>query len=257
MSTISRVSPTAGSCTASRTRGRLELTQYSWASLTREDEPTLVVDRREPVRRSSHVPSGGARRSGADPAPTRAPGTWPPSRGSRPGRGSCPPPRREPGASRPRRAGRGRRAPRPRPGRSGSTQAPERPSRRSSSTALDRYASASAGRPRESSRNPRTDRFGIRRRISPAASATRSPSRASSLAESARPRWASTRPTAKWPSDDMAPHVVPLGGRPALPGVLHGCVPVARPALQLGEVVSDLRDAGSRRRAPRHHQGAR
>src|SRR4029450_5661982 len=28
----------------------------------------------------------------------------------------------------------------------------------------------------------------------------------------------------------------------ALPGVLHGCIPVARPALQLGEVVPDLRD---------------
>ena len=79
------------------------------------------------------------------------------------------------------------------------------PIARSSSRALDRNASASAGRPRESSRNPRTDRFGIRRKISPAASATRIPSRASSLAESARPRWASTRPTAKWPSDDMGP----------------------------------------------------
>ena len=113
----------------------------------------------------------------------------------------------------------------------------------SSSTALDRYASASAGRPRESSRNPRTARFGIWRRTSPASSATRSPSRAASLAGSARPRWASTRPTAKWPSDDNgAPHAVSLGGRPALPGVLHGCVPVARPAFQLGEVVPELRD---------------
>ena len=40
------------------------------------------------------------------------------------------------------------------------------------------------------------------------------------------------------------PHADPLGGRPALPGVLHGCIPVARPALQLGEVVPDLRDRG-------------
>ena len=38
------------------------------------------------------------------------------------------------------------------------------------------------------------------------------------------------------------PHADSLGARPALPGVLHGRIPVARPALQLGEVVPELRD---------------
>ena len=48
----------------------------------------------------------------------------------------------------------------------------------------------------------------------------------------------------------QGPHADPLGGRPALPGVLHGGIPVTRPALQLGEVVADLRDRA--RDAVRH-----
>src|SRR6266545_3956303 len=35
---------------------------------------------------------------------------------------------------------------------------------------------------------------------------------------------------------------LPLGGRPALPGVIHGRMPVAGPALQLGELVPELGD---------------
>ena len=112
----------------------------------------------------------------------------------------------------------------------------------SSSTALERYRCASDGLPEESSRNPRTDRFGTSGRISSAASARRNPSRASSLAASLRPRWASTRPTAKWAIDEKDPMRLPLDGRPALPRVFHGCTPVARPAFQLGEVVLDLGD---------------